>query len=125
MRAFSSDWKSSRKPAKQRKYRYGAPLHVRRKFLSVHLSNELKQKHGARNVVVRTGDKVKIIKGDFKGKDGKVERVSMKRSLVYITGVERQRRDGTKSLLGIAPANMIMLELNTEDKRRLQEPAGK
>ena len=42
MRAFSSSWKGSKKPSKQRKYRYGAPLHVRRRFLSVHLTNELK-----------------------------------------------------------------------------------
>ena len=121
MRAFSSVWKSSKKPSKQRKYRYGAPLHVRRRFLSVHLSNELKKKFGMRNIVARMGDTVKVIKGDYKGKDGKVSQVSLKKTLVYIEGIERQRRDGTKSLLGIAPANMMIVELNTEDKRRMPQ----
>ena len=114
-------WKSSKKPSKQRKYRYGAPLHVRRRFLSVHLSNELKKKFGMRNIVARMGDTVKVIKGDYKGKDGKVSQVSLKKTLVYIEGIERQRRDGTKSLLGIAPANMMIVELNTEDKRRMPQ----
>ncbi len=125
MRAFSSAWKSSKKPSKQRKYRYGAPLHVRRRFLSVHLSNELKQKFGMRNIVVRMGDKVKVIKGDYKGKDGKVSQVSLKKTLVYVEGIERQRRDGTKSFLGIAPANMMIVELNTEDKRRMPQTENK
>jgi large subunit ribosomal protein L24 len=121
MRSFSSAWKASKKPSKQRKYRYGAPLHVRRRFLAVHLSNDLKQKHGMRNLVVRMGDKVKVIKGDYKGKEGKVSMVSLKKTLVYVEGIERQRRDGSKSQLGIAPANMIIIELNTEDKRRMPE----
>ncbi len=121
MRAFSSAWKGSKKPSKQRKYRYGAPLHVRRRFLSCHLSNDLKQKVGMRNIIVRTGDKVKIIRGDYKGKEGKVTQVSLKKTLVYVEGIERQRRDGTKSLLGIAPASVTIIELNTEDKRRMPE----
>jgi large subunit ribosomal protein L24 len=125
MRAFSSAWKSSTKPSKQRKYRYGAPLHIRKKFLSVHLSNDLKKKHGMRNITVKTGDKVKIIKGDYKGREGKVSQVSLKKTLVYVEGIERQRRDGTKSMLGIAPANMILTELNTEDKRRMPQAAEK
>ena len=87
----------------------------------MHLTNELKQKHGMRNIVVRMGDKVKVIKGDFKGKEGKVTQVSLKKTLVYIEGIERQRRDGTKSLLGVPPANMTIIELTTEDKRRLPQ----
>ncbi|MCW1309534.1 MAG: 60S ribosomal protein L26, partial [Candidatus Nanoarchaeia archaeon] len=38
MKYWSKKWKSSKKPSKQRKYRYNAPLHIRRKFLSVNLS---------------------------------------------------------------------------------------
>ena len=124
MRAFSVNWKSSTKPSKQRKYRYNAPLHLRKKFMSVHLSSEMSKKHGVRNLPVRVGDTVKIIKGDFKGKSSKVERVNLRKSLVYVQGVERQRRDGTKSLLGIAPANVIISDLITDDKRRLPAKQG-
>jgi large subunit ribosomal protein L24 len=65
------------------------------------------------------------VKGDFKGKEGKVERVSLRKSLVYVEGIERHRRDGTKSLMGISPASMVIVELNTEDKRRLPIAASK
>ena len=44
MKEFSKSWVSSKKPGKQRKYRINAPLNIKRKFLSVHLSKELREK---------------------------------------------------------------------------------
>ncbi len=120
MRTFSSSWKSSRKPKKQRKYRYKAPLHLRRKLLAVHLPKDLRQKYKMRNIGVRVGDKVKVIKGDFAGSEGKVERVDTKQYRIFVTGIERAKKDGTKALVGIAPSNMIIIELNTDDKRRFE-----
>ena len=38
---FSNAWIGSKQPRKQRKYRHNAPLNVRNKFLSSHLSKEL------------------------------------------------------------------------------------
>ncbi len=89
--------------------------------MSVHLSTDLKKKYTMRNIVVRAGDKVKILKGDYKGKEGKVQTVSLRKTLVYVEGIERQRRDGKKSPLGIAPASLLIVELNTEDKRRMPQ----
>ncbi|HIH04672.1 TPA: 50S ribosomal protein L24 [Candidatus Woesearchaeota archaeon] len=119
MRPFSSAWKSSKSPRKQRKYRLRAPLHLRRRMLAVHLAKDLRQKHRMRSISVRVGDRIKVIKGDFAGSEGKVERVDMKDYRIFITGIERSKKDGTKALVGIAPASMVMIELNTEDQRRL------
>ena len=60
---FSTAWKSSVKPRKQRKYNYNAPLHLRGSQLHVHLSKELRQKHGVRALRVRVGDTVKVLRG--------------------------------------------------------------
>ena len=75
---FSTSWKASSQPQKQRKFRANAPLHLRKKFVSVNLSKELRKKAGKRNIPVRKEDKVKILRGKFKGKVGKVLEVKLK-----------------------------------------------
>ncbi len=126
MRSFSTSWKGSKRPGKQRKFRFMAPLHVRRKLMRVHLSKDLRQKFKIRNISIRTGDTIKILKGDFSKSEGKVERVDAKNYKVYVTGIDRSKKDGTKALVPLAPASLIIIDLNTDDKRRLaQEPAEK
>ena len=117
-RKFSTQWKSSRKPSKQKKYRLNAPLHIKQKFMSTHLSKELRQKYKKRNVDLRKGDKVKVMRGNFKKHEGKVDRVDMKKSLIFITGVEAVKKDGTKRLIGINPSNLMITESNIDDKLR-------
>lgn len=115
---FSKNWKSSSQPRKQRKYIFNAPLHLRRKFFSVRLSDELTKKYGCRNVPVRKGDKVKIMRGQFKKHENKVEGIDNKKIRVYVTGAERTKTDSSKSLYPIHPSNLMITELNLDDKRR-------
>ena len=69
---WSGNWASSAQPRKQRKYRLNAPLHVRKKFLSVNLVKGLRERYGKRSMVVRKGDKVVVARGGLKGKTGPV-----------------------------------------------------
>lgn len=117
---FSISWKKSKQPRKQRKYRYNAPLHIKTKFLSAHLSKELKKKYGKRNVTVKKGDKVKILRGSFKGRTGSIERVNVKKTKVYVTGAETVKKDGSKTFYPINPSNIIITELESEDKKRIK-----
>ena len=91
---FSTTWKSTHKPSKQRNYRARAPLHLRGRFLNAHLSDELKKKYSKRTARAIKGDRVKIMTGQFRGKTGKIESVDTKKSKVYITGVEFQKKEG-------------------------------
>ncbi|MGV8171082.1 MAG: 50S ribosomal protein L24 [Candidatus Woesearchaeota archaeon] len=120
MKRFSDSWISSKKPNKQRKYRYNAPLHIRGDLLNVHLSKELRQKYGMRALRARTGDKVRIMRGQFKKTEGKIEEVNMKRLKVYIAKIEHIKRDGTKARYPIEPSNLLLVELNTDDKERMK-----
>jgi len=115
---FSSSWKKSKQPRKQRKYRYNAPLHVKQKFVSTHLSKELRKKYKKRNVNLRKGDSVKVMRGQFKNKSGKVDEVDVKKTSVYVEGIETVKRDGTKSRYPIHPSNLIITEVNLDDKMR-------
>ncbi|MBI2665587.1 50S ribosomal protein L24 [Candidatus Woesearchaeota archaeon] len=115
---FVGSWNRSTQPRKQRKYRYNAPLHVRQKLISSHLSPELRKKYGCRNVAVRTGDKVRVMRGQFAKKEGKVERVNLKREEISVFGMDVIKRDGTKLLAAIHPSNIMIIELNLSDKKR-------
>jgi len=123
---FVKSWKKSTQPRKQRKYIYNAPSHVQGKFLSMTLSSDLRKKYNHRSIRARKGDKIKVMRGQYKGKIGKIERVSAKKLKIYVTGVEQIRKDGTKSLIPLTPSNLQIIELEGSDKKRLKgEKNGK
>jgi large subunit ribosomal protein L24 len=117
---FSNSWKKSKQPRKQRKYRYNAPLHIKQKFMHAHLSKELRKKYAVRSIGLRKGDKVKIMRGQFKGKITSVEKVLIKKEKVYLAGIENIKRDGTKAPYPIHPSNLLITELNINDKKRIK-----
>lgn len=115
---FSRAWKSSKSPKKQRKYRYQAPLHIKQKFVHVHLDKELRKKYKRRAVQLRKGDKVKILCGAFKKRTETVERIDLKREKVYLSNITKAKKEGTKVKVPIHPSNLMIVELNLEDKKR-------
>jgi len=117
---FNTVWKASSQTRKQRKYRYNAPYHTKRSFLAVHLNAELKQKYSRRSVKVRVGDKATVLRGQFRKKSGKVERVDLGDQKVFITGIETVRKEGAKELYPFEPSNLMLTELNLDDKMRLK-----
>lgn len=122
---FSRNWNSSIKPSKQRKFRFKAPLHIKGKFLNAHLSKELRAKHGIRSLRLRSGDKIRVMRGQFKKQEGKVEEIDVRKSVIYVSKIEHVKRDGTKARYPIQPSNVLIIELNTDDKKRLKDKAVK
>ncbi len=115
---FSASWKKSKQPRKQRKYRYNAPLHVKQKFMHSRLSKELQKKYEKKTFSLRKGDKVKVIRGQFRKHENKIEEVNLKKCRVYVTGIEITKKDGNKTRYLIHPSNLIITELNMDDKMR-------
>jgi len=107
-------------PRKQRKYRAKAPLHLRKKFVSANLSKELRKKYEKRNVPVKTGDEVRIMRGKFKGKSGKITKVFLKIAKVTIEGIQATKQDGSKVSLKLQPSNLQITTLNLEDNKRFK-----
>ena len=116
--SFSTTWKKSTQPRKQRKYRYNAPLHVKQKIMHVHLSPELRKKYGFRNVQIKKGDKVKVLRGKFAKKEGKVEKVTLKQEKVYVTGIEIIKKEGSKLPVPLIHSNLMIIDLDLSDKKR-------
>ena len=106
-------------PRKQRKALYTAPLHIRRKIMSANLSKDLRADIGKRSLPIRVGDKVQVVRGDFKGHEGKVESIDAKRYKVTVEGVTLSKPDGNAVLLPILPSNLRIIEADLKDERRL------
>ena len=106
------------KPSKQRKRLYTAPLHIRYKLLAAPLASELREKYGFRSLPVRVGDKVQVLRGDFKGFEGKVLNVNRKKFRITIEGITREKVDGTTINVPIHPSKVMITELNLDDKWR-------
>lgn len=118
MKKWSKSWKASKKPRKQRKYTFNLKLHIRRYLLSALLSRELREKYGRRNIPVRSGDKVKVLRGQFKKKTGKVSSVDLKKTKLYIEGIENIKKDGSKAPYPIHASNVMITEMELDDKKR-------
>jgi large subunit ribosomal protein L24 len=108
---FSKAWKASKKARKQRKYLANAPLHLKRKQISSNLSKELRKKVGKKNVQLRKEDKVKIMRGNFKGKTGKVLEILTKQGKVVVENIQVSKKDGSKANVKLEPSNLQIIEL--------------
>ena len=118
---FSTKWKASKQPRKQRKYRKNAFIHIKNKFVHVNLSKELRKKHEKRNIQLRKGDVVKIMRGNFKGKTGKVLKISLKRSKILVDGIQRKKQDGSKVNIKLEPSNLQIIELIERVKKIMED----
>lgn len=116
---FSTSWLSSIQPRKQRKYFYNAPLHKKHKFLSAQLSKSLREKYGKRNLPLRKGDEVLVMRGSFRKKKAKIISSDLKASRIILEGIQRSKKDGTKVNVYFHPSSLQIQSLNIEDKKRL------
>ncbi len=108
----------TKQPRKQRKFLHNAPLHLRSKIMAATLSENLRNKYGIRSMPIRVGDKVRVMRGDFKGKEGKVMEIDLKRYRIHIEGVTHKKTDGTEVFYPVHPSNVMIVELNLDDEKR-------
>ncbi|HEW64176.1 50S ribosomal protein L24 [Fervidicoccus fontis] len=108
------------KPKKQRKILFNAPLHIREKLVTSPLSKELRNKYGIKRLPVRSGDTVKIMRGNNAGLEGKVVKVNRKTGRVHIEKVTRDKADGTPVFIPIHASKVMITKLYLSDKERKQ-----
>ena len=110
----------SKQPRKQRKALYNAPAHARGKNLSASLSKDLREKVGTRTLPVKAGDKVRVVRGDFKGHEGEVLTVDYGSYKVTIEEVTLSKPDGTATFLPVDPSNLVIIDVDLKDNRRIK-----
>ena len=110
------------KPTKMRNRQiYRAINSVRNKQIGATLSKQLRQKYHRRSIRIVNGDTVKIIRGEYKGIDGKVTKISLEKNSVAVEGVQREKLKGGKIDLYIHSSNTVITSLNTEDNWRIKK----
>ena len=114
------------KPTKMRNRQiFQATLQTRSKQMGGALSKDLHKKYGKRSVRIITGDNVAILRGEFKGVDGKVTQISTQKLSVAIDGVKKEKTKGAKFDVYIHTSNLVVTSLNTSDKWRMAKLEGK
>ncbi len=104
---------------------YQATYATKNKQLGSNMSKDLQKKYGKRSTRVVEGDSVTILRGEFKGVDGKVSKISIPKSSVAIEGVKKEKTKGDKFDVYIHTSNLVVTSLNTEDKWRIAKLEGK
>jgi len=82
------------------------------------LSSELRERHGKKSARPRVGDSVRIVRGEFKGIEGKITKVDPDAGLVMVEGVTREKLKGGTSPVPIHSSNVIITTIVLEDKLR-------
>ena len=100
---------------------YRAVNNVRNKQIGATLSKQLRQKYHRRSIRIVNGDTVKIIRGEYKGIDGKVTKISLEKNSIAVEGVQREKLKGGKIDLYIHSSNTVITSLNTEDNWRVKK----
>ena len=104
---------------------FQATLQTRSKQMGANLSKDLQKKYGKKSARVIEGDSVTILRGEFKGVDGKVSKISTQKSSVAIDGVKKEKTKGDKFDVYIHSSNLVITSLNGDDKWRMAKLQGK
>jgi large subunit ribosomal protein L24 len=110
--------KTSKQPRKQRKMQIKLSAHRRRREMSAHLSQELRKKYARRSFPVVKGDRVKIIRGQHRGKSGKVTMIDRKAYFIGVEKISVKKPDGKEVPVLIRPSNVIITEIHLADIKR-------
>lgn len=94
--------------------------HKRDKFLGAHLSENLREQYSKRSMRVIKGDTVRILRGEYVGIEGKVEKVNTEKSTLSIEGVQREKIRGGNVKVQVHASNVQIISLNTDDDYRIK-----
>jgi large subunit ribosomal protein L24 len=97
-------------------------LNIKKHLLDKHirstLSDNLRKEYNKSNARVIKGDTVKVLRGEYKNVEGKVEKVKTGRSTLFIEGIQREASKGGKVKVQIHSSNVIITSFNLHDKNR-------
>jgi large subunit ribosomal protein L24 len=99
---------------------YQAVQQIRSKRVGTNMSKQLRQKYTHRSIRIVTGDTVKVVRGEYKGIEGKVTKIIIDKSSIAIEGIKKEKLKGGKFDILIHSSNVIITSLNTDDKWRVR-----
>ncbi|MHA1965010.1 MAG: 50S ribosomal protein L24 [Candidatus Thorarchaeota archaeon] len=109
---------SSKSPRKQRRRVRNAAMHERKNLLKCRLDEFLQEEHGLRSLVIKKGDLVRIMRGQFRDTESKVTSVSYKKGVVYLDNTTITKADGKETAVPIHPSNLMLVKLEMDEERQ-------
>ena len=94
------------------------PKHQRDKMVGAMLEDSLRKQYGRKKVRVIKGDSIKVMRGEYKGVQGKVERVNTEQATFHIEGIQREKIRGGQVKVPIHSSNVMVIGLNLDDDLR-------
>jgi large subunit ribosomal protein L24 len=100
------------------------PKHRRDAMVSASLADSLREVYKKRTLRVVKGDSVKVLRGEYKGVEGKVENVDTEHGTLNIEGVQREKIRGGQVKVPIHASKVMITNLNLSDKYRSNKVQG-
>jgi large subunit ribosomal protein L24 len=94
------------------------------KMLGARLADELRELYKKKTLRVVKGDSVMVVRGEYKGRGGKVEDIDTGHGTLHIEGMQREKIRGGQVKVPIHASNVKITALNLEDKRRSSKLQG-
>ena len=110
----------SSKPRTSRRTHMQMDMHIRSKTIAGHLNKKLREELGTRSISLRKGDIVEIMRGSFKGKEGKITKVERGTRKIHVEKVIRKKSDGTEYDVAIDPSKVMVVGIEKGDKKRFK-----
>src|SRR6058998_366934 len=98
--------------------------HQRDKMLGASLADELQEQYKKKTLRVIKGDSIMVVRGEYKGRGGKVEDVDTERGTLHIEGMQREKIRGGQVKVPIHASNVKITVLNLGDKYRSNRLQG-
>jgi len=103
---------------KSRKAHFSAPSHLRRKLMSAPLSKELRGKYNVRSIPVRKDDEVQVVRGHYKGQQGKIIACYRKKWVIHIERLQHDKANGATVSVGFHPSKVEVVKLRLDKDRK-------
>ena len=68
---------------------------------------------------IRKEDEVKIVRGKFKGREGKVSAVYRRKFVIHVERATKDKATGTPAPVGVDPSNVVITKLKMDKDRKL------
>jgi len=103
---------------KQRKAHFTASSEGRRRRMCSKLAKELRVKHNARSLPIHKDDEVIIMRGEQKGREGKVVSVYRKKYKIYVEKITIEKINGSTVFIPIDASNCLITKIKMTKSRK-------
>lgn len=86
--------------------------------MSAPINKELQTTHGIKRLPIRRDDEVQVVRGQFKGRSGRVVAVKLRSMRINVESVTKQKINNETVFIPIHPSNVVITKLKMDKYRK-------